>query len=130
MSSARDLLHSIGERVATSASVRNIYGEPITAHDRTLIPVARVGYGFGAGAGGGERGTGEPGTGERGAEDAAGSRSGGGGGGGGGATPVGVIEITPAGTRFIRFYEPRTIALMLGAGLFVGFIFGRLSSRS
>lgn len=88
MKTAQEILHTIGEHVAASANVRNVYGEPVSAHDRTLIPVARIGYGFGAG--GRESGSGE---------GSASAPAGGGGGGGTGAIPVGVVEISAAGTR-------------------------------
>jgi uncharacterized spore protein YtfJ len=101
-------LEAIGERLHGTASVKQVFGEPIRAEGRTIVPVARVGYGFGAG---GAR-----------AEDAAEGRQrgeGGGGGGGVSATPVGVIEITTTGTRFIPITNAgRTIGLLLaGAGL-------------
>ena len=65
---------------------RLCYGDPVTAGGRTVIPVARVsargGLGFGAGSGEGEG-------------------EGGGGGGRLSATPVGFIEVTADGTRFV-----------------------------
>ena len=65
---------------------RLCYGDPVSAEGRTVIPVARVsargGLGFGAGAGEGEG-------------------EGGGGGGKLSATPVGFIEVTADGTRFV-----------------------------
>src|SRR5205085_4199217 len=101
-----------------SANVRNVYGEPVSAHDRTLIPAARIGYGFGAG--GRESGSGE---------GSASAPAGGGGGGGTGAIPVGVVEISATGTRFIRFYEPKMIGVALAAGLITGYILGRVGGR-
>jgi uncharacterized spore protein YtfJ len=62
--------------------VKALYGEPISAHGKTVIPVAKIMYGYGAGAG--TWGVGDS------------SARGGGGGGGGGvrAIPVGVVEIS------------------------------------
>jgi uncharacterized spore protein YtfJ len=31
--------------------VKAIYGEPISAHGKTVVPVAKIMYGYGAGAG-------------------------------------------------------------------------------
>ena len=46
----------LSDRLHSGASVRNVFGDPVEAHGRTVIPVARIGYGFGAGgrAGGNE----------------------------------------------------------------------------
>jgi uncharacterized spore protein YtfJ len=100
----QQLLQTFAERVSTSASVRNVYGDPVVVGDRTVIPVAQVGYAFGGGGGA-----------------KAGSPNGGGGGGGKVlARPCGALEVTPTGTRFIDFVDrPR-----LGAALALGFVLG------
>jgi len=105
----QQLLQGLAERVAGGASVKMVYGEPIVAGNRTVIPAARVWYGFGAGGG---RGKGEEGA----------AHSGGGGGGGGRvcASPCGVVEITPEGTRYIPFHNWRR----MGAALALGFALG------
>ena len=76
------LLQSLRESVLSQASVKAIYGEPISAHGKTVIPVAKIMYGYGAGAGTGGVG------------DSSARGEGGGGGGGVRAIPVGVIEIS------------------------------------
>src|ERR1039457_2661772 len=100
----QQLLQSFAERVSTSASVRNVYGDPVVVGNRTVIPVAQVGYGFGGGGG-------------------AKAESPNGGGGGGGkvsARPCGALEVTPEGTRFIDFVDrPR-----MNAALALGFLLG------
>jgi uncharacterized spore protein YtfJ len=98
------LFESLAGRVSASASVRNVYGEPIVAGNRTVIPVAQVRYGFG---GGGGR--------KKGDDD-----EGGGGGGGVSAKPSGALEITPAGTRFIPFHDQGAMGLALGLGFVLG----------
>ena len=100
----QQLLQSFAERVSTSASVRSVYGDPVVVGNRTVIPVAQVGYAFGGG--GGAR---------------ADSPNGGGGGGGKAyARPSGALEVTPEGTRFIDFVDrPR-----MGAALALGFVLG------
>jgi hypothetical protein len=47
------ILQSLKESVLGQASVKAIYGEPISAQGKTVIPVARVMYAYGAGAGAG-----------------------------------------------------------------------------
>jgi uncharacterized spore protein YtfJ len=105
------------DRMLGSASVRTVYGEPVVAGDKTIVPVACIAYGFGGG--GGTRGgrEGQPGD------------EGGGGGGGVSARPVGVVEITPAGTRFIEFGDRKKLAGALFAGLVLGVLIGRRRSR-
>jgi uncharacterized spore protein YtfJ len=76
----QQLSQSLAERVSASASVKNVYGDPVAVGNRTVIPVAQVPYGFGGG--GGSKGEQE---------------NGGGGGGGVSARPSGTLEITPEG---------------------------------
>ena len=111
-----DMLKSITERLQGSANVRTVYGEPIVAEGKTIIPVAKVRYGFGAGFGEGE-----------GSED---PRHGGGGGGGVEITPIGIIEITPEGTNYISFEDrSRMIKAGFTIGLIAMFILGRMLLR-
>ncbi len=50
------LLQSLKESTLGQASVKTIYGELISAHGKTIIPVAKIMYGYGAGAGTGGAG--------------------------------------------------------------------------
>jgi uncharacterized spore protein YtfJ len=103
------------ERLDDSARVDRVYGDPVEVGDRTVVPAARVAYGFGGGFGSGTDDEGE--TGE-----------GGGGAGGVRATPVGALEVTPDETRFVRFADGRRLAglaLALGAGYLLGRLLGR-----
>jgi uncharacterized spore protein YtfJ len=104
--SIQEILHSLADGVSGSASVRRVYGDPVTAGDRTVIPVARIRYGFGGGGGGPQ------------SEDDA--RQGGGGGGGVSATPCGALEVTPAGTRFIPYTDPATPGIAFALGFVLG----------
>ena len=45
------LLQSLKESFLTQADVKAVYGEPITAQGKTVVPVARIIYGYAAGAG-------------------------------------------------------------------------------
>lgn len=97
------ILESLAEKLGGRASVTAVFGEPVTHDGVTVVPVARVGFGIGGGAGH-----------RRGAE------GGGGGGGGGGveARPVGFIEIKDGTAVFQPIRDPwRDIALPLGAAL-------------
>ena len=107
---AEEIVFSLSEKLSVTASARNVYGEPIDAHNRTIVPVAKFGYGLGATSGGRD-----------------GDKVGGGSGGGGvGATPVGYIEITKDGTRYVPFSTPRQILLAALAGIGLGYLLGRL----
>lgn len=101
----QQLLQSMSERVSASASVKNVYGEPVAVGNRTVIPAARIRYAFGGG-GGGAKGDAEA--------------QNGGGGGRVSARPCGIVEITPDGTRFIAFVNRRR----MGAALALGFVLG------
>lgn len=110
---ATEMLQRIGESFGAAASVKSVFGEPIHANGRTVVPVARVTYGFGGGAGGGRAG-------------ASADRQGEGGGGGGGvrAVPAGALEISDRGTRFVPFVDTRWLGLMFAAGVIVGRLAG------
>ena len=104
-----ELLRNISDRLQTTATVKAVYGDPIESQGRTVIPVARVRYGFGGGEG--SQGA-EPAS-----EDEEGRQAiGGGGGGGVEVPPVGMIEITETETRYISFEERRAIvrAVLIG----------------
>jgi uncharacterized spore protein YtfJ len=103
----QQLLESMAERVSASASVKNVYGEPVVAGNRTVIPAAQVRYGFGGG--GGSR-----------SKDEEAPNGGGGAGGRVSARPCGALEITPEGTRFIAFGDQR----QFGVALVFGFLLG------
>jgi uncharacterized spore protein YtfJ len=106
------LLQSLKESILGQASVKAIYGEPISAHEKTIIPVAKIAYAFGAGAGTGGMG------------DTKARGEGGGGGGGVRAVPVGVIEVSSQQTRFIPITDRRKLAGVLLAGVGLGMWLG------
>ncbi len=101
------LLQSLKESVLSQANVKAIYGEPVSAHGKTIIPVAKIMYGYGAGAGTGGVG------------DTSARGEGGGGGGGVRAVPVGVIEISDQPTRFVPITSRKKMAgaVLVGVGL-------------
>jgi uncharacterized spore protein YtfJ len=118
MNQAQEILQSMAERFATSASVKQVFGEPIERGGRTIVPVARVKYRLGGGWGGGEQ---EGATSDR-------PLAAGGGGGGGvvKAKAAGALEITEAGVRFIRFFDAGDIAKACVGGLVAVLLLRRL----
>ena len=117
--SAADLLQKIGDSLGTSATVKSVFGEPIHSEGKTVIPVAKVSYGFGARAG--SRSSAEGGEGAP-KHDAAG------GGGGVRAFPAGALEITANHTRFVTFPDLRLLSGVFAAGVLLGgLLLGRRS---
>src|SRR5438270_2916350 len=106
------VLQSLKESILSQASVKAIYGEPISAHGKTVIPVAKIIYGYGAGAG----------TGGVGSSSARGE--GGGGGGGVRAIPVGVIEISDQESRLVPITDRKKLTGAVLAGVGFGMCLG------
>jgi uncharacterized spore protein YtfJ len=116
----------IAELLERSLSIRHVYGEPVHHGDTTVIPVAQVAYGFGAGGGRAPGRTRKNGSNDSPPDkDTPSEAQGAGGGGGVRMTPVGALEIGPQGTRFIHFH-PLTPWLGAGAlGLVIGWLLAR-----
>ena len=104
---------SIVERLRESANVRTVYGDPIERGEKTVVPVARVAFGFGGGFGQSRD------------VEATDGDSEGGVGGGSMATPVGALEIADDGTRFVRFERRKRSLALLFVGLLAGLLVGR-----
>jgi uncharacterized spore protein YtfJ len=111
--STQAVLQSLKESILSQASVKAIYGEPVAAHGKTVIPVAKVMYVLGAGSGTG--GVGE--TSARG--------EGGGGGGVVRVIPVGVFEISDQPTRFVPISDRKKLAGAILVGVGLGMWIGR-----
>ena len=126
--SAKELIEGAVEQLRNSASVKTVYGDPIVVDGKTVIPVAKVAYGFGAGHGSG--------THEKKTPDGKAPVEGEGEGAGGGvaAKPVGVVEITSQETKFVQFGAPKKLMItaLVGAGLGVGLglLLGRKFSKN
>src|SRR5215467_5123950 len=54
------ILQSLKDSVLGQADVKAIYGQPIAAHDKTIVPVAKIMFAYGAGAGTGGMGNNNP----------------------------------------------------------------------
>jgi len=98
-----EVIQSVARNAHDALTVRTVYGDPITAGDVTIVPVAKMGFGFGGGGGGGE-GSDPSGDG--------GGGYGGGGGGGGSVDPIGFIEITSTGSRWVPVEPPQSTQLL------------------
>ena len=107
-------LEKVSETITNRATAKTIYGEPIETHGKTIIPVARVAYGFGGGHGKGQhRRRPEQGDGE-----------GEGAGGGMVVIPRGVMEVTDEETRFIPIAPAKKVIAAALLGAFFGFVIG------
>lgn len=117
---ANEMLQRLGESLGSTANVKSVFGDPIQVEGKTVVPVARLIFGFGAGFGSG-RGA------DRSLTD--GHAEGGGGGGGVRAVPAGALEITASSTRFIPFHDTRWLAATFATGLLLGAFFWRRVRR-
>ena len=103
---AEDTVLNLSDNFATRANAKSVYGEPIHAGSRTIIPIAKVGYLLGATSGGRN-----------------GETVGGGSGGGAvGARPVGYIEITDAGTRYVELSAVKKLLVAVALGFVAGYL--------
>ena len=95
-------LERLANRIGAQANVKAVFGDPIERDGLTVIPVARVRWGFGGGAGGpgmvARGGPGKDGTYD--GPETPGGASGSGGGGAVTADPIGWLEIGPDGAEF------------------------------
>ena len=120
--STKEMIDSAVEHLQTTAGVKTVYGDPVVVDGKTIIPVARVAFGFGGGAGHKHEETvagQEPGAVE-GGEGAGGGMS---------AKPVGVVEISGQDTRFIRFGQTKKLAITALIGSGIGLALGWLLRR-
>jgi uncharacterized spore protein YtfJ len=116
--SLQEFVQSIVDRLHATGNVKTVFGDPIEAKGRMIIPVAKVAYGFGGGAGGSKK------------SDSENDRSGQGLGGGIVVRPAGVLEIRDDTTEFIRFGENKKLIGVLFLGLLLGAWLASRSSKS
>ena len=99
------MIERLAELIGAKAGVRAVFGEPVQQAGVTVIPVARVRWGFGGGGGRSEAGSDGP-------------ASGSGGGGGVAADPIGYVEIGSDGATFRPIREPYpSPAFLVASGL-------------
>jgi uncharacterized spore protein YtfJ len=123
----KELIESAVEHLRTSAGVKTVYGDPVVVDGRTIIPVARVAYAFGGGAGartGNEQAMETEPAADQAGPDAAGGMS---------AKPIGVVEIGPEETKFVAFGNAKRLAITAlvasAIGLLAGFLLRRRTAR-
>jgi len=111
-----NFVETLGAGFSRTASIKNVYGEPIHVGEKTIIPVASVAYGFGGGFGRGIK----PKKAEFKSNVTLETSPDGEGAGGGGmySKPNGVYEVTPTGTKFI----PANPAKHILTGIVIGFL--------
>ncbi|MFL6335530.1 MAG: GerW family sporulation protein [Pyrinomonadaceae bacterium] len=101
----RELFQNV-KSLTDSFGVKAVYGEPVTIEGKTIVPVARVTYGFIGGFN--TRSESTPSQ----AHGAAGCLG----------SPAGYIENTPAGTRFVVYPQRNKVIGALMLGTFIGFV--------
>jgi uncharacterized spore protein YtfJ len=121
--STKELVDAAVEHLYTRAGVKTVYGEPVVVDGKTIIPVAKVAYGFGGGTGSKKAPAGEAG------KDAAPAKTREGAGGGVAAKPVGVVEVTDGETKFVAFGQAKKLAWAAAVGSAVGLLLGLLLGR-
>lgn len=111
-SASASFIERLASRLGLHASASAVFGDPVDRDGVTVIPVAKVRWGFGGGSGRGiEEGSeaGEIGEGS-------------GGGGGVMASPVGYIEIQDGQATFHRIKDPASLVPLVLAGAFAGWL--------
>jgi uncharacterized spore protein YtfJ len=121
-----NFLGALAANLNQHASVKNVFGEPVRAGEKVIIPVAEVMLGMGGGHGH-SNGQGKQLRLPDSAQAVASAQpetpaEGAGGGGGMRVVAKGVYEITPKRTRFIPARDVKQVLLVLT----VGFLLGRL----
>jgi uncharacterized spore protein YtfJ len=112
---AAEVLERLAEKLGSKASVSAVFGDALTREGITIIPVAKVSFGFGGGVGRGHR-----------QGDIA---QGGGGGGGASAAPAGYIEITDGHAVFKPIRDPLVDIVLPLVTLVVGLAAPRMVRR-
>ena len=107
----KTFVERIADIIQVHANAKQVYGEPVERDGTTIIPVARVQWGFGGGGLG-------HGAAER-----------GGGGGGARATAIGYIELRDGKSEFRPIHDSGDIVALAAvavAGILAGLIASRL----
>jgi uncharacterized spore protein YtfJ len=116
-----NFLENLPTRLGQTATVKNVYGEPVVAGDKIIIPVAQIMYGFGGGYGQGQKPKKFQSQENISVQSDEKKNSGEGLGGGGGivAKPKGVYEISSKCTKFIPANNTRLLIAMLLTGFVI-----------
>jgi uncharacterized spore protein YtfJ len=106
-----DFLDRMAERFGATANAATIFGSPIERGEITVIPVAKVAYGFGGGRGQGSGGDGS------------------GGGGGIRVSPVGYIEMRNGSAAYKPIRNWAELIPSIAAGWLLVLLCGKLFRR-
>jgi uncharacterized spore protein YtfJ len=121
-SQASALLERVAAALGGRASVRAVFGEPITRGDVTIVPVARASFGFGGGTGRGWKAAPGEGGGTEVPVEAAEGGDGGGGGGGADVRPLGYVEIVDGRTAWHPIRSAASDGRLFAAGVGLGLL--------
>ncbi|WBL37178.1 spore germination protein GerW family protein [Tepidiforma flava] len=111
-SASASFVERIAARIGLHASAAAVFGDPVDRDGVTVVPVAKVRWGFGGGAGRGIDGDGDDGD----------IGEGSGAGGGVMASPVGYIEIQDGQATFHRIKDPASLVPVILAGAVAGWL--------
>ena len=111
---ADNLLKALADKVGWAARADAVFGDPVERDGVTVIPVAKVRWGFGGGAGQ-----------DSGDDPSATPDTGGGGGGGVLASPLGFIELQNGAATFRRVNDPAGYWPLVVAGGVAFWMFAR-----
>jgi uncharacterized spore protein YtfJ len=103
----------LAKRLGISASAKAVFAEPVERDGVTVIPVAKVRWGFGGGSGSGRKFK---------KGDVSNQGHGGGGGGGVHVAPLGYIEIKEGKAEYKPIRDPAALVPLVAVGGIVGWI--------
>lgn len=109
------IIDRLGERIGVRATVRTVFGEPVARGDMTIIPVARVRWGYGGGSG----------TGPVRSDGTNGETIGSGSGAGGGlmTDPMGYVAVHPDAAEYVPLSSPYLNPLViLASGISISLV--------
>jgi uncharacterized spore protein YtfJ len=124
----QDFRHSGGflvrlaEKLGPHGHARSVFGEPVTQGEVTVVPVAKVRWGFGGGQGHGAAAIGKATN--------SGDMVGAGGGGGVMVTPLGYIELKNGQSRYRPIVDPVVAVPLAIAGGLAGVVLLRAVVRT
>lgn len=115
------VLDRLGERIGGQANVKAVFGDAMDRGDVTVVPVARVRWGYGGGSGSGP-------TTSEGTNGQNVVASGTGAGGGVMADPMGYLEVRPTGATYVPLAAPYLNPwLILASGVSIAFVIRALA---
>jgi len=118
----KNVMNDLADYLGKNASINKVYGDPIEASGKTIIPVAQVSFGLGGGQGPGKKDDAQ-----RKEDDIQNGEEEKESGGGGGVLikPKGVYETSEQGTRYIPIHKTRKLLLAGFVGFAISYIFFR-----